>query len=266
LLGIRASPLVGRDPVCHSLRESFGALAAGAQARRTAVLLSGVAGVGKSRLAEYLCTQVEEEGSGVALRGYRPHQFRGRDPLAIALADRFELGGGALRILPSGLAHRCDEGDLGSVVDWVLCSSDPLIRQRPADPGLPGCLARVLSVIANERVLVLWLDELTELGAPTRALLGALPELAPALRVMLLTTARPDTLDGTASSFRALAPAFELSILPVTPLEEEAAAVMLRATHPVNPELARELARASGGVPLEALQRLHGLARQGKLA
>lgn len=267
LLGIRPSPLVGRDETCRALRAIHDRVASGEGSPRAAVLLTGVAGAGKSRLAEHLCTEVEEQGSGVALRGYRPHQFRGRDPLALALADRFELGGGALRVLPSGLAHRCDEGDLGSVVDWVLCSSDPLTRSRTPDPGLPACAARVLAAIAAERVLVLWLDDLTELGVETLALLRALPVLAPALRVLVLTTARPETLAGGAAECarEALASAFELETLPVAPLEERSAAAMLRAAHPLSPELALELARASRGVPLDALQRLHALAREGKL-
>lgn len=262
LLGIRASPLVGREDACRSLREQYERVARGDETPRAAVVLSGPAGVGKSRLAEHLCTQVEEEGTGVALRGYRPHQFRGRDPLALALADRFELGGGALRILPSGLAHRCDEGDLGSVVDWVLCSSDPLTQRRAPDPGLPGCAARVLSAIAGDRVIVLWLDDPSELGAETLALLGALPHLAPALRVLLLTTARPATpsQEPAAAAIRALSIAFEVSTLPIGPLEEDATAAMLRAAHPIAAELSLELARASGGVPLDALQRLHALA------
>jgi hypothetical protein len=268
LLGIRASPLVGRDELCHTLRALHADVARGTATRCSAVLLEGIGGVGKSRLAEQLCTEVEEQGTGVALRGYRPHQFGGRDPLALALADRFEFGGRALRILPSALAHRCDEGDLGRVVDWVLCSTDPLAQERPLDPGLAGCVARVLSVIAEERTLVLWLDELGELRAETVELLAALPRLAPTLRVLLLLTSRPEALDdvGAASALRKLAAGFELSTLHVSPLEPPVAAAMLRAAHPIEPELALELARESGGVPLAGLQRLHSLALAGKFA
>jgi hypothetical protein len=224
--------------------------------------------VGKSRLADHLCTQVEEEGTGIALRGYRPHQFRGRDPLALALADRFELGGRALRILPSTLALRCDEVDLGSVVEWVLCSSDPLAQRGTPDSGLAACAARVLSAIAADRTLVLWLDELCEFRAETVEVLAALPRLAPNLRVLLLMTARPESLADTAaaSALRRLASAFELSTLHVAPLEASAAAAMLQAAHPIEPQRALELARESEGVPLEALQRLHALVRAGKSA
>ena len=126
----------------------------------------------------------------------------------------------------------------------------------------------MLSAIAGDRVIVLWLDDLSELGVETLALLGALPHLAPTLRVLLLTTARPETPSEAtaAASIRALSLAFELSSLPIGPLEEHATAAMLRAAHPIAPELSLELARASGGVPLDALQCLHALAHAGKLS
>jgi hypothetical protein len=153
------------------------------------------------------------------------------------------------------------------VVDWVLGSSDPLAQHRTPDPGLAGSFARVLSVIADGRTLVLWLDELCELRAETVDLLAALPRLAPTLRVLLLLTSRPEALDdvGPASALRTLAEGFEFTTLHVPPLDVPVAAAMLRAAHPIEPELALALARESGGVPLAGLQRLHALALAGKL-
>jgi hypothetical protein len=87
--------------------------------------------------------------------------------------------------------------------------------------------------------------------------------------VLLLMTARPESLADTAaaSAVRRLASGFELSTLDVAPLEPPAAAAMLQAAHPpLAREQALDLARESGGVPLEALRRLHALVRSHKSA
>jgi serine/threonine protein kinase len=62
LLSIRPSPMVGRTGLCRHLLDRFAEVADAPSGRRLAVLLTGPAGVGKSRLAHFLCTELEESG------------------------------------------------------------------------------------------------------------------------------------------------------------------------------------------------------------
>ncbi|HVR18152.1 MAG TPA: serine/threonine-protein kinase, partial [Polyangiaceae bacterium] len=119
LLSIRPSPLVGRTALCQKLSVRLGDVASTSGGRRAAVVLTGPAGVGKSRLADCICTEAEEAGTAVVLRGFRPGSA-GRDGIAMALSERYGLGGGALRMLPAALAERCQPEDLGALVDWIL--------------------------------------------------------------------------------------------------------------------------------------------------
>jgi serine/threonine protein kinase len=73
LLSIRPSPLVGRDDIRRALREVCDEVVEGVGEPHRLVILVGPAGVGKSRIAEWLCEVVHEEGTMIPLRArYRP--------------------------------------------------------------------------------------------------------------------------------------------------------------------------------------------------
>jgi eukaryotic-like serine/threonine-protein kinase len=268
LLSIRPSPLVGRSALCRHLLDRFESVAAEPRGKRHAVLLTGQAGVGKSRLADWLCTEVEEAGSAVVLRGFHAGS-PGRDSLAVAIADRYGLGGGALRMLPASLAERCLPEDLGALVDWILRRLDPPTETGrvlgDARTGLS--ILRVLVEIAGTRPLLLWLDDPAELSAETLAMLAALPRHAPALRLMVVTTARPEALgkSSAVACVRSLRASLETEFVPVPPLDSLTTSAMLRAAHSIDSALALRIALDSGGVPLDALERLFALAKRGRV-
>jgi hypothetical protein len=268
LLSIRPSPMVGRTALCRHLQDRFAEVAGASTGRRLGVVLTGPAGVGKSRLADWLCTELEETGTAIVLRGFRAGA-PGRDGLAVALSERYGLGGGALRMLPTALAERCQPEDLGALVDWILRRLDP-----PTDDGTKRddtrtglSILRVLVQIAGTRPLLLWLDDPAELSAETLSMLAALPRHAPSFRIMVMTTARPEELSKSAAvaSIHAFRASLETEFLAVPPLDSLTTSAMLRASHPIDSALALQIALDSGGIPLDALERLFTLAKRGRV-
>ena len=268
LLSIRPSPLVGRTALCRKLSDRLLDVARASGGRRAGVVLTGPAGVGKSRLADFICTEAEEAGTAVVLRGFRPGSA-GRDGIAVALSERYGLGGGALRMLPAALAERCQPEDLGAVVDWILRRLDAKADggSAAADARATSSIARVLFEIAGKLPLLLWLDDPAELSPETLSLFAALPSLAPCLRMMVVTTARPEALGNAAAiaSVRALRSTFETEFLAVPPLDSLTTSAMLRAAHPIDSALALQIALDSQGIPFEALERLFALAKRGRV-
>jgi serine/threonine protein kinase len=268
LLSIRPSPLVGRTALCRELYGRFEALERAPAGRRLGVVLTGPAGVGKSRLADWLCTEVEEAGAAVVLRGFRSG-VSGGDPLALALSERYALGSGALRLLPAALAERCQPEDLGAVVDWILRRLDHPGRDGPGngDARTGAAILRVLSEIAGTRPLLLWLDDPAEFCSETLAMFAALPRQAPCLKLMVVTTARAEALAEPAAlaSVRALRATLETDFANVPPLDSLTTSAMLRAAHPIDSALALQIALDSAGIPLAALERLYALAKRDRL-
>ena len=126
---------------------------------------------------------------------------------------------------------------------------------------------RVLDEMAGQRPLVLSLEDPTELSPETLAMLGALPRSAPGLRVVVLLTARPETLGRPAatSAIRAIRASLETEFITVPTLDSLTTSAMLRASHPIDSALALQIALESGGVPLDALTRLFALAKRGRV-
>ena len=172
-------------------------------------------------------------------------------------------------MLPVVLRERCAPEDLGSVVDWILRRFDPPVQTASslADDRTALCLLRVLQEMAGNRPLVLWLDDPTELCSETLTMLGALPRHAPALKILVVTTARPETLGKPAATttVRALRASLETEFLAVPSLDSLTTSAMLRATHPIDSALALQIALDSEGIPLDALSRLFALAKRGRV-
>jgi hypothetical protein len=269
LLSLRPSPLVGRAKLCRYLAGIFREMLISPLPLQRAVVLTGPAGIGKSRLADWLCTDAEERGTAVVLRGCQQSRSDARDGLAIALADCFNIGAGgrALGMLPAALAERCDPQDLTRVVDWLIRATDPAsvaaASQKFHAQSVPALL-RVLYELADGRPLLLWLDNLTHVSHLTRTLLTALPRKEPSLRLLIVTTVRPECLrDPTvADAIGALQASLRTNMVRVPALDSLTTSAMLRAALPIDPALALQIALDSGGVPLDGLQRLYAFARR----
>jgi serine/threonine protein kinase/DNA-binding NarL/FixJ family response regulator len=268
LLGVRPSPFVGRVQLRRTLASACDQIASSPSPSQDAILLAGPRGIGKSRLAEWLCTDVEERGVGLALRGaHRPgvdSEASVQDALAVALAQHIGSDG-SLAALRSALAERCycSADDLAAAAAWIHHSDS---EGTPAPSLPPEAIHRLVHQLAGRHPILLWIDDLTHLRSESIDFMAALPKREPALRVLIVATLRPDSAISPAGAraVQALRDGLRASTLQVGPLDTLTTAALVSAALPVDPSLALKLALQSAGNPLDALERLHALAGHGR--
>jgi eukaryotic-like serine/threonine-protein kinase len=283
LLSIRQSPLVGRDDVRRVLREVCDEVIEGVGAPHRLVILVGPAGVGKSRIAEWLCEVACEEGTMVPLRArYRPirspldgmlggvtHYFNferaDRDTIEKSLMARWKVG-------PEDKNGRAWVAGAG---EWLR----PLGPNQPVGPtGIRFTLDTLdtrrlvirytLRRIGRGRPLLFFLDDLHHAAETTfQGLLGVHRD-DPDQRIMMVATVRSEDVQlGTpaAEQLRQLREALDGVVIEVNPMDADTTASLLRASLPLDDSAVLEAARRSRGNPLFALQQLHAWALAGNM-
>jgi serine/threonine protein kinase/tetratricopeptide (TPR) repeat protein len=284
LLSIRPSPLVGRADIRRVLREVCDDVIESEGPPHRLVLLVGPAGVGKSRIAEWLCEVVHEEGTMMPLKArYRPM----RGPLDGML-------GAAMFALNFERADR-DAIERSLLERWKVPPNDKSARSwvagaaewfRPLPPGQehagPSGLRFTLDTlevrravirytlrrIANGRPLLFWLDDLHHAGAATFEGLLKIHSDEPDIRIVMLATVRAEDVQlGTpaAERLRNLREKMDGAVLDIKPLDADTTATLLHEALPLDEAAVREAARRSRGNPLFALQQLHAWALAGNM-
>jgi eukaryotic-like serine/threonine-protein kinase len=283
LLSIRQSPLVGRDDVKHVLREVCDDVIEGVGAPHRLVILVGPAGVGKSRIAEWLCEVVREEGTMVPLRArYRPI----RSPLDGMLggvtqyfnferADRETIEKSLLARWKVGPEDKNGRAWVAGAAEWLR----PLGPDQPVGPtGIRFTLDTLdtrrlvirytLRRIGRGRPLLFFLDDLHHAAETTfQGLLGVHRD-DPDQRIMMVATVRSEDVQlGTpaAEQLRQLREALDGVVVEVNPMDADTTASLLRASLPLDDSAVLEAARRSRGNPLFALQQLHAWALAGNM-
>ena len=283
LLSIRPSPLVGRDDVRHVLREVCDEVIEGIGEPHRLIILVGPAGVGKSRIAEWLCEVVHEEGTMIPLRArYR----RIRSPLDGMLggvthyfnferSDRNTIEKSLLLRWRVNADDKNGRAWVAGAAEWVR----PLAPDQPVGPSgirftLDSFETRRLVIrytlrrIARGRPLLFFLDDLHNSGQTTFEGLLRVHQEEPDQRIVMLATVRSEDVQlGTpqAEQLRQLREAMNGIVIDVKPLEAETTAALLRASLPLDDAAAQEAARRSRGNPLFALQQLHAWALAGNM-
>jgi len=245
LYGLRETPVVGRS---REQRALWQALRRVIDTRRPGmVVLRGLPGFGKSRLAEWLCHRTAELGAArwLAVRhdplGGPEHGLRPAIAAALRCADLSRDD------IERRLVHwlrRFDavaEADAEALADFLADAWDGSTGARDA------LLSRLLARMSADRPLVLWLDDL-QWGADAAAFVGALLadplDLAPRVLVVATTTgAAPESSAPETSS-----------VLDVGPLPPESWPVLVRELLGLDGELARRVCERTAGHPLFATQ------------
>ncbi|MBX3125987.1 MAG: protein kinase [Polyangiaceae bacterium] len=283
LLSIRQSPLVGRDDVKRTLREACDEVIESVGAPHRLVILVGPAGVGKSRIAEWLCEVVHEEGTIIPLRArYRPI----RSPLDGMLggvtqyfnferAERDTIEKSLLSRWKVGTDDKNGRAWVAGAAEWIR----PLPADKPVGPtGIRFTLDTLetrrlvirytLRRIARGRPLLFFMDDLHHASETTFDGLLRIHREEPDQRIVIVATVRSEDVQlGTpaAERLRALREEMNGIVVDVKSMDAETTASLLRASLPLEDAAVQEAARRSRGNPLFALQQLHAWALAGNM-
>ena len=285
LLSIRPSPLVGRDDVREVLQTACRDVLSGQGPSHRLSILIGPAGVGKSRIAEWLYETIHEAGSMVPLRAryrsprgpldgmlgavtqYFNFERTDRDTIERTLMARWKIGRNdkAGRTWVAGVAEWLRP--LGPISDQPIGPSG--IRFSLDTPETRRMVMRyTLRRIARGRPLLLWLDDLHHASDSTIAGLTHLHAEEADQRFVMVATVRDEDyqLDAhLAEKLNPLIVGMNANIVEVRPMDSETTCTLVRASLPLDDAAVEEAARRSRGNPLFALQQLHAWALAGEL-
>ena len=249
------------------------------------IILIGPAGVGKSRIAEWLYETIHEEGTMVPLRAryrlprgpldgmlgavtqYFNFERADRDTIERTLMSRWKIARGdkAGRTWVAGVAEWLRP--LGPISDQPIGPSG--IRFSLDTPETRRMVTRyTLRRIARGRPLLLWLDDVHHAGGTTISGLAHLHEEEADQRFVMIATVRDEDyqLDARLSEkLNPLLATMNARVLEVRPMDSETTCALVRASLPLDDAAVEEAARRSRGNPLFALQQLHAWALAGEL-
>lgn len=303
LLSLRPAPFVARGfERAHLLEIAADVVERGGH---RLVLLAGDAGVGKSRLAEWLCEEVHERGMMVPLRARYRKIAAPLDGIIGAVTAHYRLERADRDIVEKVLMNLWevpanDEDEktwVAATAEWIRPASysdgvraevaagaptPQSSRERPGYAAGPSgkrfaldrpelrwlIVRRALERIGHKRPVLLWMDDLHHAAASTIDGLLALHRDAPHLGLMIVATVRNEAAE-TDPQASALIDTAMVGLrgerLDVAPLSPQQTHGLLRDTLPLDDAAVIEAAARSKGNPLFALQLLHAWAMGGHM-
>lgn len=268
--GSRRVPLVGReaerDLLWQSLREVQ------RTRRPRVVLLEGAAGCGKTRLARWIGERAHEVGAAtviLATHGALAGPSHGLGPM-LARFGRFDglEGPQARRRVARLLAERGRFGEDEIDAVTALLGTKGRKRVRFRNPGERFlALRRLLEVIAQERTVLLVLDDL-HFGVETLAFLSHMLDADARFPLLAVGTVRDDLLaerPAEAAQVAELVARPDVRPLYVGPLPEEHRAGLVRGLLGLEGSLAEAVERRTGGNPLFAVELVGDWVQRGLL-
>jgi serine/threonine protein kinase len=285
IMSLRPSPMVAREEERRQLLQVVDDVCVGNGAAHKMVALIGEAGVGKSRLAEWLCEQVHESARMVPLRARYGRIPTPLDGVTGAVNHHFGLEGADRALVEQTLINRWEvTKDDDEALTWVAATAEWL---RPTPPGtiLPigptgkrfvldtpeirsVVVRKVLERIAQDRPVLVWFDDLHLASPNTFEMLARLHRDAKQLRILIVATSRSETLEtdlDAALRMESLRADWNGRVLELRPLGIDETESLLRSTLPLHDDAVARAVAQSRGNPLFALQLLHAWAGGGYL-
>ena len=297
LLNLRPSPFVARGFERARLLEIAADLIE--RGGHRLVLLSGDAGVGKSRLCEWLCEEVHERGMMVPLRARYRKIAAPLDGIIGAVTAHYRLERADREIVEKVLMNVWDvPANDEDEKTWVAATAEWI---RPAALGEGGprgdaagppprpshalgasgkrfaldrpelrwlIIRRVLERIGHKRPILLWMDDLHHTASTTIEGLLALHRDAPHLGLMIVATVRTEAVESdprAAAMIESTVTGLGGERMEVAPLSPQQTHALLRETLPLDDAAVTEAAARSKGNPLFALQLVHAWAMGGHM-
>jgi serine/threonine protein kinase len=284
ILSLRSPMLVARQVERRELWAAVEEIATGAR-KQELIALIGAAGVGKSRLVEWLCAEVHEHGAMLPLRARYGRIPTPLDGITAAINAHFGLEGADRAAVEQALMTRWEVGkDDHEALTWVAATAEWL---RPTPPGVHAPLGpsgkrfvldrpelrflvikRLLERLAADRPLLLWLDDLHYASPNTFEVLSRLRRDAPDLPMLLVSTARSETLAtdlDAALRMEAMRAERNGRVIELAPLATDDTETLLRSALPLDDAAVKRAVEQSRGNPLFALQLLYAWAGGGYL-
>ncbi len=245
--------LAGRDDVVDALTARWNDAAGGTPAL---ILITGEAGIGKTRLATEIGGVAQRTGGTVIhARCYETERSLFLQPIVDALGEHASTAD------PSAI--RAAVGEWAAPVVALVPQIDAILDDIPASPvrgevarqRAYDAFARYICRLASSPVLLV-LDDLHQAGLATVELLHYLIRHAGKARLLIIATVRSEEGAATLTALAGIAHRIELGPLST-------AAVRDIAGHAGRPELADIIATRTGGHPLFVVETLHALAGGG---
>ncbi len=289
LLALRPSPFVAREDerqrlltMTRNVATAFADRGKNKGARALA-LLTGEAGVGKSRIAEWLCEEVHELGLMIPLRARYRRIPAPLDGVVGAITQHYRLERAERDVVEKvlmnlwGVDLKDDDGTtwVAAAAEW-LCPAAPGAKVGPSGkrfaldhPELRWLvMRRTLERIAFDRPILLWMDDIHLAPPGTYENIARLLLESDKLSVLVVATVRTEAVVAepqNAERLDAMMAAVGGERLEVLPLDSDRTHSLLRETLPLDDAAAAEAAARSKGNPLFALQLLHAWAMGGHL-
>jgi tetratricopeptide (TPR) repeat protein len=284
LLGLRPSPFVGRDEEQQQLLETVAELCDGELGQHCFVLLSGTAGVGKSRLAEWLCQEVHERGLMLPLRARYRKIAAPLDGVVGALVQHYRIEKSRRSTIEKVLMNcwQIDANDdetltmVAGVATWLCRTKEDNDELGPTgkrfvldQPEHRWTVIRyALERTAERKPLLIWLDDLHRAQASTFKRLARLQHDLGKSQIMLLATMRNEDVDNDPTArarIELLREDFGGQRIELEPFTLTETKHLLAETLPLRDDVIEVAAKRAKGNPLFALQLLHSWAVRGEL-
>jgi eukaryotic-like serine/threonine-protein kinase len=283
IVALRPCPLVGREVERGLLQTAVDQILRGDGPGHRLAMLEGDAGVGKSRLAEWLCEHVHEHAQMVPLRARYQRIPSPLDGLRGAILAHYNLLGQSRDIIEQALLNEWEVGkgdDEGRT--WVAAAAAWLRPPAPDEPAGVGPAGKrvvldkpelgraivryVVGRISAGRPLCIWLDDVHLAPPATNEGFASLHHDLGSMRFLLVATARAEALAADPAATRRvealcrILPSFRVH---VAPLDQGQTRRLLQSTLPLTPEAEEVAIERSHGNPLFALQLVHAWAGGG---
>jgi serine/threonine protein kinase/tetratricopeptide (TPR) repeat protein len=284
ILSLRSPKLVARLEERRELWNSVQAIASGAR-RQELIALIGEAGVGKSRIAEWLCSEVHEQGVMLPLRARYGRTPSPLDGITGAITAHYGLTRADRANVEHTLMARWEvAADDEEALAWVAATAEWM---RPSPPGGVSpvgpsgkrfvldrpelrflVIKRLLQRLTAQRPVLMWLDDLHFASPNTFEVLRRLKVDSPELPLLIVATARSETLTtdlDAALRMEAVRATWGGRVLDLKPLATDETETLLRTALPLADSAVRRAVEQSRGNPLFALQLLYAWAGGGYL-